>query len=123
MSAADVLRLAAHGYRTGQLTWGKNFYCDPETGARCALGAITWAANPADPAMPDALYVHLEHRPDAANAMRALARYVAEGLGYGYCHTDGMADVLETVGGWNDQQDDIEAVINGLEAAAEWTTA
>lgn len=117
----DVLRYAAHALRTGEITWGRHVFIDPDTFCRCALGALAYAANPND-TDGDPQYAGIP----ASAAMYRLADYLAVELGAPRCVTrDGedddmpVLDPIETVGGWNDEPGrTLAEVIAALDAAA-----
>lgn len=119
MSPAEVLRKAADGYRTGQIEWGREWFHDPATDCRCALGAITWAVASNDE----------DGNPWFAGTVAwvpavALADYLTNELGAPRCTTDGLFDPIETVGGFNDRPDmTVERIIAALDAAAERVAA
>lgn len=117
-----VLRCAAHALRNGEITWGRHWFIDPDTSCRCALGALAYAADPDD----------VDSDPQHAGtpawaAMYALADYLVTELGAARCTDEDddmpVLDPVETVGGWNDDDDRTVAdVIAALEGAAQHLT-
>lgn len=114
--AAELLRSAADGYRTGALTLTDGAFILPgDHHCRCALGAITWAADATND----------DGNPWTAGAAArtaglALGLYLVDEAGAVECiDSDGDFDWIETVGGWNDQSGrTVDEVIAALEAAA-----
>lgn len=100
--------------------WGKGYFVDPDTGCRCALGAIALTGNPNEPS-GDPTYGN----PLGDAAAHAFADYLVDELGAPSCfygddeEQSFTLDVLETVGGWNDAQDSPEPVVAALRACAE----
>jgi hypothetical protein len=125
MIPASLLRKAASGYRDGDLEWGRLYYLSPATGCRCVLGALSWAVDPdvADDYSPIETATRANLSPEDARAVElavaALADHVADELG-DYCLTDGVPDLLETIGTWNDEPDTtLDVVLAALDAAAD----
>lgn len=126
LTPAAILRRAADGLRTGRITWGVDNYIG-DNGCRCALGAVAWAADPAD-ADGDPNWIDPEVRRAAQEAADALAAFLvmewgAPAAGHHEEPTPGreifVLDPVETVGGWNDMDGRTEAdVINALTFAA-----
>lgn len=119
LTPADVLRRAAWGFRAHQIDWGPGWFLDPHTGCRCALGGIAWAVDPSNED-GNPFFVSPALRVVAEVAVQALADHLIEEHGVPACRTDGAFDPVETVGGYNDQDDMIvDRIIAALEAAAE----
>lgn len=125
MTPAGLLRKAASGFRDGDLAWGRLYYLSPVTGCRCVLGALTWAIglDVADDVSPIEAATLANLAPADARAVEVavavLADVVADEVG-DYCWTDGAPDLLETVGGWNDEPETtLDDVLAALEAAAD----
>lgn len=116
MTPAQVLRRAAEAYRNGDIKWGQNWFRDPDTGCRCAGGALAFAVGSDEDDPTEA-----SHASDSA--MWALAQYLVDELGAPRVLTDpdeDVMDVVETVGGWNDDPARTpDQVIAALEAASE----
>jgi hypothetical protein len=120
MTASFVLHRAARALASGEVPWGRKFFVETD-GCRCALGVVAYAADPSDPD-GDPRYVDRSVRPDATAAVEALADYLVNELGAPRCVTeDGGLDVIETVGGWNDEPDrTVNQVVAALMAAARY---
>lgn len=118
--AAQILRRAADGYRTGQIVWGRDTFIG-DGGCRCLVAAICWAADPEDldnGGNPVWLRVPLR-RLVAMTALEAVAEHLSSELGWPLSMDDGEVDLVETVGAWNDEQDAVEKVIGLLVTVAE----
>lgn len=129
MTATFVLHRAARALATGEIAWGREWFINPGItpgqvnrgrGCRCALGAIGYAADPSDPD-GNPLFVDLSVRPIASAAAVALADYLIDELGAARCvDDDGEFNVIETVGGWNDEpRRTVHEVVAALNAAAD----
>ena len=103
-AAATVLRRTAQLYSDGTLTWGTEWFVSISHTCRCVLGGIAYAVDP-DNADGNPFLIGGAKRPLAVAAVEGLATYIAEELYRGW-HRDenGQPDLVETVGGWNDDQ-------------------
>ena len=122
MTTADVLRATAKAFSNGEIAWGQEWFIKlPEVddcGARCALGGIAYAVDPGD-LDGNPFFIEPGLRVLSVAAAVDLASYLIEELGASRCMTDGEFDVVETVGGWNDEPGrTVEQVVAALEAAA-----
>lgn len=129
VDAADVLRRAAAGFRTGAIGWGTGHFRHPQLRCRCALGGIAWAADPDNPD-GDPRFVGEPGDPRrvvAVDATHVLARYLIDELGaYPAGNVEEYEgrerwelDPIETTGDWNDSDvRTVDDVIAALEAAA-----
>lgn len=105
---AAILRRVANGYRTGEIRWGKGFYCDG--GLRCLLGGVAWAVDPADPDGDP--FLSPGERATRAAIGALLDVLILDGdLPIGADPND--------IGDWNDRQTSVDRVIAVCEAAAE----
>lgn len=119
--AAALLRKAAAGYRTGQITWGRNAFIGDD-GCRCLVAAITWAADPTDADNGgNPFWLRNPHaRLAAQTAVAALAEHLTCQLGWPWRMDGDEYDLNETLGAWNDDADRTLAdVIGELEIVAE----
>lgn len=118
ITAQALLRGAARAYRTGEITWGVDWFFDPTSGCRCALGGIAYAADPSN-LHGDPRFVNV-HRYQAGAAVEAFAEYLATERGVPRAVEDGETDAIETVGGWNDDRITDAEIIVALEECADW---
>jgi hypothetical protein len=118
-AAADVLRRAAEAYDNGALTWGREWFVGIDVRCRCVLGAIAWAVDP-DNEIGNPLLLNPQLRRLAEPAVAALADYLIEEQDAVRVLDDlSDADLIETVGRWNDGPGgEVADVINALEGAA-----
>lgn len=117
-TVAYTLHRAAAAYRVGEIRWGREHFIRPDDGCRCALGAITYAV---DPATGDG-NPHYLTDPAARNvaeaAAEALAVYLVHELDAIPAYEGRVLDVVETVGNWNDETArDATQVADALDAA------
>ena len=126
--AAALLRAAADTLEAGRVLWAREELVTM-TGARCAVGHITLAANPRDTdGSPDLL--HGRARTAALRAVQALADYLVTELGAPACTEEvphewqqrivTVPDPVETIGGWNDESSRVVAeVVAAMRATAD----
>ena len=112
---AQILRRAAEALRTGEIGWVKEWYVLGD--GRDALGAIAYAIDPGD---PDGNPFLIESAALGAASATALADYLVDELGAARAiREDRDVDVIETVGGYNDEASSVQDVIAALNAAAD----
>jgi hypothetical protein len=116
VTAAEILRRAAEAYRNGDIEWGRGWFRDPDTGCRCAGGALAFVATRGAESDPTCTR-------EGEGALWVLARYLVDDLGANRIQSDPDDDVMDpvvTVAEWNDRLDRTpDQVIAALEAASE----